>query len=63
YMYPQILVVQRCCHLALLWLRLTYIPRRLWGKPSEDLPLKQKYLAVFTVGLAQKDNVNNEISK
>lgn len=37
--------------------------RRLWGKPSEDLPFKQKYLAVFTVGLAQKDTVNNEISK
>lgn len=37
--------------------------RRLWGKPSEDLPLKQKYLVVFTVGFAQKDIVNTAISK
>lgn len=37
--------------------------RRLWGKPSEDLPFKQKYLVVFTVGFAQKDIVNTAISK
>lgn len=37
--------------------------RRLWGKPSEDLPFKQKYLVVFTVGFSQKDIVNTAVSK
>ncbi|XP_057812813.2 uncharacterized protein LOC131026840 [Cryptomeria japonica] len=37
--------------------------RRLWGKPSEDLEIKQQYLAVFTVGFSQKDIVNAAIAK
>uniref|UniRef100_A0A0C9RUT9 TSA: Wollemia nobilis Ref_Wollemi_Transcript_12273_1696 transcribed RNA sequence n=1 Tax=Wollemia nobilis TaxID=56998 RepID=A0A0C9RUT9_9CONI len=37
--------------------------RRLWGKPSEDLPFKEKYLVVFTVGIGQKDIVNAAVSK
>ncbi|KAJ1704273.1 hypothetical protein LUZ63_004052 [Rhynchospora breviuscula] len=36
---------------------------RLWGNPDEDLPLKPKYLAVFTVGYQQKEVVNAEVQK
>ncbi|GLJ36764.1 hypothetical protein SUGI_0740520 [Cryptomeria japonica] len=38
-------------------------PRRLWGKPSEDLPFKPKYLVAFTVGIRQKYIVNDMVSK
>ncbi|XP_058194397.1 uncharacterized protein LOC131311087 isoform X2 [Rhododendron vialii] len=37
--------------------------RRLWGLPSEDLTIKQKYLVTFTVGYGQKDNVNAAVKK
>lgn len=37
--------------------------RRLWGTPSEDLKKKPKYLATFTVGYAQKENINAVIQK
>ncbi|CAA7405061.1 unnamed protein product [Spirodela intermedia] len=37
--------------------------RRLWGNPSEDLPFKQKYLVTFTVGYAQKENINAAVKK
>jgi hypothetical protein len=38
-------------------------PRRLWGRPEEDLPHKPKYLLTLTVGAAQKQGVNDAISK
>jgi len=38
-------------------------PRRLWGKPEEDLPIKPKYLLTLTVGLKQKDFVNQCVQK
>ncbi|KAI8528151.1 hypothetical protein RHMOL_Rhmol12G0128900 [Rhododendron molle] len=37
--------------------------RRLWGLPSADLTIKQKYLVTFTVGYGQKDNVNAAVQK
>ncbi|XP_078447211.1 uncharacterized protein LOC144716066 [Wolffia australiana] len=37
--------------------------RRLWGNPSEDLPLKQKYLVAFTVGYAQRLNIDAAVKK
>uniref|UniRef100_A0A803NDF6 Uncharacterized protein n=1 Tax=Chenopodium quinoa TaxID=63459 RepID=A0A803NDF6_CHEQI len=37
--------------------------RRLWGEPSEDLKKKPKYLVTFTVGLAQRDNINKAVKK
>ncbi|KAK1270662.1 hypothetical protein QJS04_geneDACA004300 [Acorus gramineus] len=36
---------------------------RLWGKPSEDLPMKQKYLVTFTVGYDQKSNIDAAVKK
>jgi hypothetical protein len=36
---------------------------RLWGNPNEDLPLKPKYLVVFTVGYKQKELVNAAVQK
>ncbi|CAM6057073.1 unnamed protein product [Sphagnum tenellum] len=38
-------------------------PRRLWGKPEEDLPHRPKYLLTLTVGLKQKDFVNQCVRK
>ncbi|XP_076914177.1 uncharacterized protein LOC143573080 [Bidens hawaiensis] len=38
-------------------------PRRLYGKPSEDLTFKPKYLVTFTVGYNQKDNINQAVKK
>lgn len=38
-------------------------PRRLWGNPEEDLLLKPKYLLTLTVGLKQKDFVNQCVQK
>ncbi|KAI3988749.1 hypothetical protein MKX01_001521 [Papaver californicum] len=37
--------------------------RRLWGKPTEDLTFKQKYLVTFTVGYKQKDNIDAAVKK
>ncbi|KAM0946980.1 hypothetical protein DsansV1_C08g0081261 [Dioscorea sansibarensis] len=37
--------------------------RRLWGIPSEDLVIKQKYLVTFTVGYGQKENINAAVKK
>eukprot|EP00252_Welwitschia_mirabilis_P005765 TRINITY_DN1634_c0_g2_i1.p1 TRINITY_DN1634_c0_g2~~TRINITY_DN1634_c0_g2_i1.p1 ORF type:complete len:397 (-),score=81.99 TRINITY_DN1634_c0_g2_i1:321-1511(-) len=37
--------------------------RRLWGKPSEDILHKPKYLVTFTVGLEQREIVNKAVSK
>ncbi|KAL6983774.1 hypothetical protein U1Q18_017150 [Sarracenia purpurea var. burkii] len=37
--------------------------RRLWGKPSEDLTIKQKYLVTFTVGYNQKNNIDAAVKK
>ncbi|KAM1130124.1 hypothetical protein ACFX19_045514 [Malus domestica] len=36
---------------------------RLWGLPSEDLLVKPKYLVTFTVGCAQKKNVDAAVKK
>lgn len=36
---------------------------RLWGDPSEDLPRKPKYLVCFTVGYAQKKNIDAAVKK
>ncbi|WMV28940.1 hypothetical protein MTR67_022325 [Solanum verrucosum] len=40
-----------------------YYPRRLWGKPSEDLQSKPKYLVTFTVGIKQKYNIDAAVKK
>ncbi|KAJ1405334.1 hypothetical protein SESBI_25883 [Sesbania bispinosa] len=37
--------------------------RRLWGRPSEDLTFKPKYLVTFTVGYEQKKNIDAAFSK
>ncbi|KAJ4974805.1 hypothetical protein NE237_007979 [Protea cynaroides] len=37
--------------------------RRLWGNPSEDLTIKPKYLVTFTVGYAQKYNIDAAVKK
>lgn len=37
--------------------------RRLWGQPHEDLIIQPKYLATFTVGYDQRDNIDAAIKK
>lgn len=37
--------------------------RRLWGKPSEDLPRKPKYLVTFAVGARMKYAINRAVAK
>ncbi|KAL1565218.1 hypothetical protein AAHA92_07461 [Salvia divinorum] len=37
--------------------------RRLWGKPSEDLTSKPKYLVTFTVGYDQRKNIDLAVKK
>ncbi|CAI9775328.1 unnamed protein product [Fraxinus pennsylvanica] len=37
--------------------------RRLWGKPSEDLTSKPKYLVTFTVGYDQRNNIDAAVKK
>ncbi|KAM0940838.1 hypothetical protein DsansV1_C18g0154481 [Dioscorea sansibarensis] len=37
--------------------------RRLWGDPSEDLAIQQKYLVAFAVGYDQKNNINEAIKR
>lgn len=37
--------------------------RRLWGKPSEDLLSKPKYLVTFTVGYSMKQNIDAAVKK
>ncbi|OMO59322.1 hypothetical protein CCACVL1_24920 [Corchorus capsularis] len=37
--------------------------RRLWGQPSEDLTIKQKYLVTFTVGYNQKATIDAAVKK
>lgn len=37
--------------------------RRLWGLPSEDLIIKPRYLVAFTVGYAQKTNIDAAVKK
>ncbi|XP_057782554.1 uncharacterized protein LOC131000574 isoform X1 [Salvia miltiorrhiza] len=37
--------------------------RRLWGDPSEDLKKKPKYLVTFTVGLNQRNVINQAVKK
>ncbi|XP_076955542.1 uncharacterized protein LOC143630403 [Bidens hawaiensis] len=38
-------------------------PRRLFGKPSEDLTTTPKYLVTFTVGQNQKPNIDKAVQK
>lgn len=38
-------------------------PRRLFGKPSEDLTVEPKYLVTFTVGYNQKQNIDAAVKK
>ncbi|GJX33950.1 hypothetical protein Tco_0245507 [Tanacetum coccineum] len=38
-------------------------PRRLFGKPSEDLTIKPKYLVTFTVGEKQKSHIDKVVKK
>ncbi|KAL3511350.1 hypothetical protein ACH5RR_030751 [Cinchona calisaya] len=40
-----------------------FFPRRLWGKPSEDLTHKPKFLVTFTVGINQKKNIDAAVKK
>ncbi|PON64255.1 hypothetical protein PanWU01x14_125690 [Parasponia andersonii] len=40
-----------------------FYPRRLWGKPSEDLISQPKYLVTFTVGYDQKMNIDTAVKK
>ncbi|KAF9598210.1 hypothetical protein IFM89_025862 [Coptis chinensis] len=37
--------------------------RRLWGDPNEDLKIRPKYLVTFTVGFAQRNNINAAVRK
>ncbi|KAF8040756.1 hypothetical protein BT93_B2859 [Corymbia citriodora subsp. variegata] len=37
--------------------------RRLWGKPSEDLTIKPRYLVTFTVGYNQQKNIDAAVKK
>ncbi|KAJ4810056.1 lysine ketoglutarate reductase trans-splicing protein (DUF707) [Rhynchospora pubera] len=37
--------------------------RRLWGEPTEDLTMRQKYLVTFTVGYGQKANIDRAVKK
>ncbi|GER25351.1 hypothetical protein STAS_00926 [Striga asiatica] len=37
--------------------------RRLWGKPTEDLTVKPKYLVTFTVGYDQRNNIDKAVKK
>ncbi|KMZ58171.1 Lysine ketoglutarate reductase trans-splicing related 1 [Zostera marina] len=37
--------------------------RRLWGSPSEDLPIKPRYLVTFTVGYEQRKNIDAAVKK
>nr|XP_043607832.1 uncharacterized protein LOC122579678 [Erigeron canadensis] len=37
--------------------------RRLYGRPIEDLTIKQRYLVTFTVGYEQKDNIDKAVKK
>ncbi|EOY34393.1 T6D22.12 isoform 3 [Theobroma cacao] len=37
--------------------------RRLWGEPGEDLKKKPKYLVTFTVGIAQRNNIDACVKK
>ncbi|KAK9104334.1 hypothetical protein Scep_021178 [Stephania cephalantha] len=38
-------------------------PRRLFGKPSEDLTIRPRYLIAFTVGIDQKSNIDAAVKK
>ncbi|KAM0027015.1 hypothetical protein Hdeb2414_s0020g00564661 [Helianthus debilis subsp. tardiflorus] len=38
-------------------------PRRLFGKPSEDITIKPKYLITFTIGQNQKPNIDKAVKK
>ncbi|XP_076940417.1 uncharacterized protein LOC143609588 [Bidens hawaiensis] len=38
-------------------------PRRLFGKPNEDITIKPKYLVTFTVGQNQKPNIDKAVKK
>ncbi|KAI3816766.1 hypothetical protein L1987_16470 [Smallanthus sonchifolius] len=40
-----------------------FYPRRLYGRPSEDLTFKPKYLVTFTVGYNQKENIDQTVKK
>ncbi|XP_031123626.1 uncharacterized protein LOC116026284 [Ipomoea triloba] len=40
-----------------------FFPRRLWGKPSEDLTSTPKYLVTFTVGYNQRNNIDAAVKK
>ncbi|KAL9997002.1 hypothetical protein Hdeb2414_s0033g00718841 [Helianthus debilis subsp. tardiflorus] len=40
-----------------------FYPRRLYGRPSEDLIFKPQYLVTFTVGYNQKDNIDQAVRK
>ncbi|KAL8218900.1 hypothetical protein R6Q57_022273 [Mikania cordata] len=40
-----------------------FYPRRLYGRPSEDLTSKPKYLVTFTIGYNQKDNIDQAVKK
>ncbi|KAF5450225.1 hypothetical protein F2P56_030593 [Juglans regia] len=40
-----------------------FYPRRLWGKPSEDLTSKPQYLVTFTVGYEQRKNIDAAVKK
>ncbi|XP_024023885.1 uncharacterized protein LOC21410333 isoform X2 [Morus notabilis] len=40
-----------------------FYPRRLWGKPSEDLTSTPKYLVTFTVGYDQRNNIDACVKK
>ncbi|KAJ0972783.1 hypothetical protein J5N97_020742 [Dioscorea zingiberensis] len=37
--------------------------RRLWGDPSKDLAIQQKYLVAFAVGYDQKNNIDAAVKK
>ncbi|XP_076889346.1 uncharacterized protein LOC143540080 [Bidens hawaiensis] len=48
---------------AILAAESDFFPRRLFGKPSEDIMIKPKYLVTFTVGENQKPNIDKAVKK
>ncbi|XP_022022457.1 uncharacterized protein LOC110922474 isoform X1 [Helianthus annuus] len=46
---------------AILAVESDLYPRRLFGKPSEDLTIEPKYLVTFTVGQNQKPNIDKAV--
>jgi hypothetical protein len=49
-----------CCFSSYLYI---FVSNWYWIFECQDLPFKPKYLVTFTVGISQKDNINNAVKK